>query len=50
MGKMPEDINEKFFDDILPWNERRTGKVKIKQAELNMKSEKYQNALKILGM
>ena len=69
MGKLPEDINEKFFEDILPWNERRTGKAKInraeiptihgnvkvatmmlKQAELNMKSEKYQNALKILGM
>ena len=69
MGKIPEDIDEKFFDSILEWNQRRTGKAKLeraeiptvkgnikvatmmlKQAELNMQSEKYQNAKKILGM
>ena len=69
MGKIPEDIDEKFFDSILEWNQRRTGKAKLeraeiptvkgnikvatmmlKQAELNMQSEKYQNAMKILGM
>ena len=69
MGKLPEDIDEKFLDDIVEYNQRRYGKANLnkeevnsvhgnviisgmmlKQAELNMKTEKYQNALKILGM
>ena len=69
MRKLPEYIDEKFFDGILEWNESRTGRVKLdraeisnirgnvkvaymmlKQVEQNMKSEKCQNALKVLRM
>ena len=67
--EIPKDVDDKFFDNILEWNQRRTGKAKLeqgesetprgiikvaymrlKQAELNMQTEKYKNAMKILGV
>ena len=69
LGEIPEDVDEKFFDNILEISQLRTGKEKftqelffttrgliklaymmLKQTEINMQSEKYKNALKILGM
>ena len=65
--EIPKDVDDEFFDNILEWNQRRTGKAKLeqgesetprgiikvaymrlKQAELNMQTEKYKNAMKIL--
>ena len=67
VNEVPEDVDEKFYDNILEFSQIRTGKEKIveastakgiikvswmmlKQAEMNMQSEKYKNAMKILGM
>ena len=33
IGEIPKDVDEKFFDSILEYNERRTGKAKFERGE-----------------